>query len=104
MLAVENVAVVPPPPGRRGKNCNFLFRSEGKGNSRSIRITGLAELRQRNKLACARAVTEEAEKGDSTPKGKPMSTVETSAKNEKLFRQRKVCSFYKNYHNIVVFF
>ena len=100
MNQVENVAVVPAPAGRRGKNCQFIFRTDAKGRSaRSIRVTGMAELRQRNKLACARAVTEEAEKGEQAKEGgkhTPSRHVETvSAKNEKLFRQRKVgCGYF----------
>lgn len=96
MASVDTVAIVPPPVGRRGNRCNFSFSAVPKKNARSIRVTDLAELRQRNKLACARAVTE-SEKDSSAPqqdekqnKGNEMLS---NAKTEKLFRQRKVRKF-----------
>ena len=96
MSVAEPVIGVAPPEGRRGKRGEFVFstdrkrsRIHGPGTPYSIQIADMTELRRRNKLACARVVTEEDEKAHKKTAA-PQADAALPSKSEKLFRQRKV--------------
>ena len=93
---------VTPPKGRRGKQGDFVFSTErkrrnqgdGKVSARAIFVTDLAELRRRNKLACARVVTEDPEGSRARQSDSSDSNgSEIASKSEKMFRQRKASGF-----------